>query len=126
MDTYFTNYYRKKIASSAAEGTELPKIVKMAFGDGGLNSDGSVRKETGEETSLYNELQQKNINGHTFSEDGMSVTVTCALEKNEQNGKSITEIGLIDESGGLAGIKFCEPQKKDADFRYIFELECKF
>lgn len=126
MQTYFTNYYRKKIAAAAAEGAAFPKITKMAFGNGGLNSDGNVKTETGEETALYGELMQKELDGHTFSADGKSVIVSCTIEKDELVGETITEIGLIDAEGGLAGIKFCQPQKKDEDFRYLFEIECSF
>lgn len=120
-----TDSYRKKICAGFASGSAVPKAVQMAFGDGGLD-DGIVRTETGAETALVNELLRKDIESYAMADDGKTVKVRCTINRDELVGVSITEFGVFDAAGDLAAIQFCEPQKKDEDFRYTFEVECRF
>lgn len=91
---------RKKRAEALANGTALPQIVKMGFGDGGLNSDGS-EKDVSTATALFNEIKQKTLtarklNDYTYE---FEAELDSSTTDADLVGKSITEACLIDADG---------------------------
>ena len=52
---------RKKLCMAHSGDAELPKIVKMAWGDGGVDESGEPKATTGNEVGLYNKLLEKEI-----------------------------------------------------------------
>ena len=123
-DGVITKVGRKKLCMAHSGDADLPKIVKMAFGDGGVTSDGAVIDTTGDETALKNELLKKDIESHTYVNEGQT---TCrykvTLEKTELANKTISEQGLFDEEGDLIAYKTFLPKGKDGDMEFIFEMD---
>ena len=126
--TVITEVGRKKLCKAHAGDITLPKIARMAFGDGGVNEQGTELRPTGKETSLYNELTQKDIERHVCvdGEDGSTET-TCQyygrLDEGECTGKYISEIGLIDAEGDLIAIRTFLPMGKTEDIPLMFNMD---
>lgn len=119
-----TNVGKKKLCKAHAGDIELPAIIKMAWGDGGVDDDGVPKETTGNETALYNKLAEKDVDGHSYPTEGET---TCRyvgrIEKNELTGKNISEIGLIDEDGDLVAYKTFLPKGKDEDVPMEFNMD---
>lgn len=113
---------REKLCKAHAGEKALPKIAKMAFGDGGLDSSGNVIPTTGNETALKKQLLVKNIDGYTFP-IATTASYACTLEKNELADKDISEQGLIDDEGDLVAYKTFLGKGKDGDMKFIFNME---
>lgn len=126
--TVITEIGRKKLCKAHAGEIALPKIAKMAFGDGGVDEHGTEIRPTGKETSLYNELAQKDLEMHMCvdGEDGSEET-TCKyygrLDAGECTGKYISEIGLLDEEGDLIAIRTFLPMGKTEDIPLMFNMD---
>ena len=126
--TVITEVGRKKLCKAHAGDITLPKIARMAFGDGGVNEQGTEIRPTGKETSLYNELTQKDIERHVCvdGEDGSTET-TCQyygrLDEGECTGTYISEIGLIDAEGDLIAIRTFLPMGKTEDIPLMFNMD---
>ena len=123
-DGVITKIGRKKLCMAHSGDADLPKIAKMAFGDGGVTPDGIVIETTGEETALKNELLQKDLESHTYiNEDQTTCRYKVTLEKTELANKNISEQGLFDEDGDLVAYKTFLPKGKDGDMEFIFEMD---
>jgi len=113
---------REKLCRAHAGEIPLPKIAKMAFGDGGIDQQGGVIAETGEETALRNELLAKAIDSYSFP-----IPTTCRylakLSKADLANQSISEQGLIDEEGDLIAYKTFLSKGKDSDMEFSFEMD---
>ena len=119
-----TKQGRKKLCKAHAGDIPLPKIVKMAFGDGGVNSDGIEIKPTGNETALYNELIQKEIDSHGYTnDDETACRYSATLDVGECTGKYISEIGLVDEDGDLIAIRTFLAMGKTEDIPITFDMD---
>lgn len=120
-----TKIGRKKLCKAHAGDIALPRIVKMAFGDGGVDAEGIEKKPTGEETSLYHELLQKEIERHGYKEgtDETTCQYYATLEVGECTGAYISEIGLIDEEGDLIAIRTLLRMGKTEDIPLAFNMD---
>ena len=92
---------REKMVKARAGIQPLPAIVGMAFGDGGVDSSGTVLAP-GE--TLRNEILRKAIDGYTEI-TSTSYRYTCTLGKEELVGNAISEIALYDTDGDYVGLK---------------------
>lgn len=120
-----TKIGRKKLCKAHAGDIILPKIIKMTFGDGGVDSQGIELEPTGEETSLYHELIQKDIEHHSYK-DGTDETTAqyfATLGIGECTGKYISEMGIIDEDGDLIAIRTFLAMGKTEDIPLEFRME---
>lgn len=120
-----TKAYRIKMLKARAGDLELPPITKMAFGDGGVDSDGTVKTPTTEQTALNNELGRKDISSHTYPSD-TSCKYICSLSETDFAGEKINEIALVDSEGTLAAIKNFTDKGKDDDLEMDFEVTDEF
>jgi len=120
-----TKISRRKLVRARAGEDTLPKIVGMAFGDGGVDEHGEVISPTDNQTELNNELLRKQIEGYTFPED-TTCRYECTLGLNELAGKYISEIALYDEDGDIVGIKNFMPKGKDDDVEQTYWLDDVF
>lgn len=120
-----TKIGRKKICMAHAGDITLPKIVKMAFGDGGVDAQGIEKKPTGNETGLFNELLQKEIKKRVYKEgtDKTTCQYYAELEVGECTGAYISEIGLIDEEGDLIAIRTLLKMGKTEDIPLEFNMD---
>lgn len=122
-----TEIGRKKLCKAHAGDLVLPKIAKMAWGDGGVNEGGEPKETTGKETKLYNKLLEKAIESHTYT-DGTETACryTATLGKGELTGKEISEMGLYDAEGDLVAFRTFRRKGKDEDIPQTYDMEETF
>ncbi len=113
---------REKLCKAHAGDIVLPKITKMAFGNGGVDENGNVIETTGEETSLKNQLLIRDIDSHTFP---ISTTAKyiLTLSKTDLADQYISKQGLFDSQGDLVAYKTFLPKGKDGDMEFQFEMD---
>lgn len=115
---------RKKLCKAHAGDVALPAITQMAWGDGGIEADGTVKETTGNEIALYAELLKKDIEAHIYVEEGETTCrYTATLEKGELTEKEISELGLYDSEGDLVAYKTFMKKGKDEDIPMIFDMD---
>lgn len=115
---------RKKLCESHAGDRQLPKITKIAWGDGGVDEEGIPKNTTGNEIGLYNELMKKDVESYEYViEDHTSCRYTAALEAGDLTGKEISEMGLFDEEGDLVAYRTFLRKGKDEDIPQIYDMD---
>lgn len=120
-----TKAARKKMVQARAGAISLPKIVGMAFGDGGTDSSGNVLAPSESQATLKHELLRKPINGYSFTADTIC-RYECTLTEPELAGKDISEVGLYDAAGDIVCIKNFKKKGKDDDLEMTFTLDDVF
>lgn len=125
MDAVVTKKARNKILKARAGDLVLPKITGMAFGDGGVDDDGSIIVPSVEQTELHSELLRKEVSGHEYLNDTVC-RYSCTLEASELAGKSISELALYDADGDLIAIKNFSGKGKDDDLEMTFNIDDTF
>ena len=116
---------RKKMLLARAGECALPKVVGIAFGDGGVDPAGNVIAPAEDQESLNSEIFRKEIDSHTLITD-FQCRYECTLLEEELVGESISEIALYDEEGDLVAIKNFTAKGKDNDFRMTFQIDDTF
>ena len=115
---------RKKICMAHSGDASLPAIVKMAWGDGGVDENCVPKLATGNEIGLYNELLKKDIESHVYAnEEKTTCRYTATLERGELTGKEISEMGLFDEDGELIAYRSFMRKGKDEDIPQIYDMD---
>ena len=117
-----TKKARVKLVKARAGAIQLPKIVGMAFGNGGVDPSGLVIPPTETQTGLSNEIYRKEIDGYSFPEDTICRYV-CTLSEKECAGEEISEIGLYDEEGDIVCVKTFMRKGKDDDVEQTYTLD---
>lgn len=117
-----TRKSREKLVKARAGAIELPKIVGMVFGDGGVDSDGTVISPTEEQSELTHEIFRKEIDGYSFPND-ITGRYECTLSEAELAGEEISEIGLYDAEGDIVCIKTFTRKGKDDDVEQTYILD---
>lgn len=117
-----TKVAREKLVKARAGAIQLPKIVGMAFGNGGVETDGTVKTPTETQSGLTNELFRKVIDGYSFPAD-TTCRYECTLAEDELAGEEISEIGLYDEEGDIVCIKTFMRKGKDDDVEQTYTLD---
>ncbi len=117
-----TKEARVKLVKARAGAVQLPKIVGMAFGNGGVDSGGQVIPPKETQVGLTNELYRKEIDGYSFPEDTICRYV-CTLSEMELAGEEISEIGLYDEEGDIVCVKTFMRKGKDNDVEQTYTLD---
>lgn len=113
---------KEKMLKARAGVQSLPKIVGMAFGDGGVTAEGIVIPPTEEQTALKNELLRKEIDGYT-EVSNTCYRYVCSLQEEELANQKISEVALYDAEGDLVAIKNCLAKGKDDDAVMVFEVD---
>lgn len=120
-----TKKARENMVKARAGAIILPKIMGMAFGDGGVDTDGNVITPAEDQAALTNELLRKEISGYEFVND-TTCRYTCTLAEPELAGEDISEIGMYDENGDIVCIKNFKAKGKDGDMEMTFTLDDVF
>lgn len=120
-----TKKAREKLVKARAGAIMLPKIVGMAFGDGGVDAGGTVLPPSETQSQLTNELLRKQIDGYSFPDD-TTCRYECTLSESELAGKEISEIGLYDADGDIVCIKTFMRKGKDSDVEQTYTLADMF
>lgn len=119
-----TEIGRRKLCKAHAGDEALPKIMKMAFGNGGTDSEGNVIETSGKETSLRSELLKRDVDGHSYVGTGeMTCRYSLRLSKQELANENISEQGLFDEAGDMIAYKTFLPKGKDDDMEFVFDMD---
>ena len=117
-----TKTARTKLVRARAGAAELPHIVGMAFGNGGVNADGGVIKPSDSQIELVGELYRKPIDKYSFPTD-TTCRYECTLTESELAGEEISEVGLYDEDGDIVCIKNFTRKGKDDDVEQTYVLD---
>ncbi len=120
-----TTKAREKLVKARAGDLTLPAIVGMAFGDGGVDSGGTVLAPSQAQADLSNELLRKTLDtndGHTYP-SSTTCRYKCTLTESELAGKEISEIGLYDSDGDIVAIKTFARKGKDDDIELSFTVD---
>lgn len=113
---------RKKMCRAHAGDGTLPAIVKMAWGNGGVNENGQPIDTTGNEIGLYSQLLEKDIESHVYNEDQTTCLYKATLEAGELDGEEISEMGLFDADGDLIVYRTFGRKWKDADIPQTYQM----
>mgnify|MGYP001095579243 CR=1 FL=1 len=122
QNVVITKAARKKLVRARAGAIVLPKVVGMAFGDGGVDAGGNIVPPVEGQSSLANELYRKPIDGYSFPDD-TTCRYECTLMEPELAGEEISEIGLYDEDGDILCIKAFKRKSKDDDVEQTYALD---
>lgn len=117
-----TKRSREKMVKARAGHIGLPRIVGMAFGDGGAGPDGTVVPPADGQDGLNHELYRKPIDKYTFPNDTTG-RYECTLLTNELVDAEISEVGLYDEEGDIVCIKTFKRKGKDDDIEQTYVLD---
>lgn len=113
---------REKLCSAHAGDRTLPKLKYIAYGDGGVDEQGTPILPTGEEVSLRNELFREEIDEHEYP-----ILTTCEykheLSKIELANVYLSELGIFDEEGDLIIYKTFLRKGKDDDMLFQFSIQ---
>ncbi len=117
-----TKKAREKLVKARAGDLTLPKIAGMAFGNGGVDADGTVIPPAETQAELSSEIFRKEIESHSYPED-TTCRYVCTLSFSELAGEEISEIGLYDEDGDIVCIKTFMRKGKDSDVEQTYTLD---
>jgi len=117
-----TKKARMKLVKARAGAITLPKVIGMAFGNGGVQADGTVIEPQETQSALAHELYRKPIDKYSFPEDCIC-RYECTLLENELAGKEISEVGLYDADGDIVCIKNFSRKGKDDDVEQKYVLD---
>lgn len=123
-NTVITKKHRENLVKASAGERVLPKIVGMAFGDGGC-SGGEVVPPDENQAALRHELYRKPIDQYRFIDD-TTCRYKCVLSETELANETISEIGLYDENEDIVCIKTFAEKGKDDDLEMTFFIDDKF
>lgn len=112
-----------KITSGAV--STIPKITKIAFGDGGVDELGEPIMPNEIQTALNNQIGIYEIDSVTYPEE-TTAQYTVTIPEEELVGEKISEIALVDEAGVLCAIKNMYPKGKDDGVKFIFTFDDEF
>ena len=107
--TTVTTRAKNKMVKARAGIAALPKIVGMAFGDGGVDTGGTVKPHSADQNTLHHELLRKTVDGYEVISDTY-----------------ISEVGLYDADGDMVAMKAFLKKGKDADMECVFECDDTF
>lgn len=121
-DAVITLKARKKMVQARAGAIELPPIVGMVFGTGGVDGAGVPVAPSGSAEGLNQEIFRKEVDSYTFTDD-TSCRYLCTLAVGECDNEEISEIGLYDLEGDVIAIKTFKKKGKDPDLEMTFQID---
>lgn len=121
-----TLYRRKSLAqiTSGAVNT-IPKVAYIALGTGGVDEGGQIITPSEDQTELKAEAGRYPIDKVEYPVE-TTARYTVTVPEGEMEGVAISEIGIIDEDGGLCSIRACSPKIKDRDEEFTFVFDDEF
>ncbi len=117
-----TKKAREKLVRARAGAIQLPKIVGMAFGNGGVDPSGAVITPAETQEGLAKEIYRKPVDSYSFPED-TTCRYECTLAESELAGEEVSEVGLYDEDGDIVCIKNFMRKGKDDDVEQTYILD---
>ena len=124
--TIITTARRELLCKAASgEAETVPAVTKVAFGSGGVDSDGVVIVPSADQQELHNEVGRYPIDGVTYPVSTTArykVTIPAA----DLEGAAISAVALVDSEGTLCAIRNILPKGKDAGVALIFTFDDEF
>lgn len=119
---------RRKMAMARAEGTPLPKVTHIAFGNGGADADGNPIEPLDTAVSLNSEFIRKEIVTPVEyrNDDKTTARFAAVFRASECAGEVINEMALIDSEDDVVCIKTFTPKIKDGDMETEFSIDLVF
>ena len=121
-DAVVTLIARRKMVRARAGEMDLPPIVGMAFGTGGVDSSGNPVQPLVSDEGLKNEVFRKAVDSHVFTDD-TTCRYLCTLAASECVDEEISELGLYDSDGDIIAIKTFKSKGKDSDLEMTFRVD---
>lgn len=112
------------LASSNANKPLAP-ITHIAFGSGGVDSEGNPLAPLETQTALTKEIARYKVDSVTYPEE-TTARYTVTIPRDELTGEPISEAALVDSEGDLAAIKTMYTKRKDAGVAFTFEFDDEF
>ena len=125
MATVVTTRAKKKMLLARAGAAQLPPIVGMAFGTGGVNANDVIVPHSADSNTLHNEVLRKAIDGYEVMTDTL-VRYRCTIGADEVGGTYISECGVYDSEGDFVALKSFMKKGKDAGMEVVFECDDTF
>ncbi len=124
--TVITNYRRETLCkvTSGASG-KIPAISHVAFGDQGVNQDGTVKTPSGAQTALNHEIGRYEVEAPTYP-IATTARYVVTIPAADLPGASISEAALVDNEGHLCAIRNMLPKGKDDDVEFMFTFDDEF
>lgn len=116
---------RAKFAQAHGSTGLLSKVVKMAFGTGGVDGSNNPIAPVTSATGLTTEVLRKDLDSVSFP-TATTVRFTGTLLEAEGNGSDISEIALVDADGDVVAIKTFTKKSKDAESQLVFLWDEEF
>lgn len=124
QNVVITKAARQKLVQARAGAIVLPKVVGMAFGNGGVDPGGNIISPKESQSGLSGELYRKPVDGYSFPDDtDTTCRYECTLLEQELAGEEISEVGLYDEDGDILCIKTFRRKGKDDDVEQTYVLD---
>lgn len=120
-----TKIAKEKLIKARCGEKSLPKVMKMAFDNGGTNESNEPLEIDLDQASLNSELSRKNIDGYNIASYN-KCEYYCTLTEQELVNEKITEVALIDEEDDVIAIRNFKAKYKDNDMQLRFFIEDEF
>lgn len=126
MATARTKVYREKLARAVAGLAPMPLITHIAIGTGGVQSDGTPKLLTGEETGLFTEVLRKSVTPLLHEKTTVRYSLAVVADVDGVSDMGINEIGIFDSDGDLAAIKTTTTKNLESKDELEFDFDAIF
>lgn len=123
-----TKKARQLFAKAHLDGSTIPKIKLIGWGDGGVDAQGSILMPSEDLTQVPGEFRKTEVITSTLpTEDGMQVRFKAELFCDETIvGKKLSSCGIYDENENLIAIKNFTIKTLDEDTKFTVEWDEQF
>ena len=105
--------------------SSLAPITHIAFGSGGVDSDGEPLIPTEQQTKLNSEIARYPIDGVDYIESTIA-QYYVTIPEDDLAGLKISEAALVDSNGNLCAIKNFYVKQKDSGVSFVFAFNDEF
>ncbi|HMM21083.1 MAG TPA: phage tail protein [Selenomonadales bacterium] len=116
---------RAKFAQAHGTSGTIHKVVKMAFGDGGVDGSNQPIPPVTGATALGNERLRKTLDSVSYPVP-TTVRFIGSLAEEELVGVDISEIALVDENDDIVAIKTFTKKGKDGESEFVYQWDEEF
>lgn len=119
--------YRRKNLTQITSGAvnTIPKVAYIALGTGGVDEGGQIIIPSEDQTELKAEVGRYPVEPVEYPVE-TTARYTIIVPVGDLDGAAISELGIIDEAGGLCSIRACSPKIKNYDEEMAFVFDDEF
>ena len=119
--------YRRKNLTQITSGavSTIPKVAYIALGTGGVDEGGQIITPSEDQTELHAEVGRYPVEPVEYPVE-TTARYTITVPVGDLDGAAISEMGIIDEAGGLCSIRTCSPKIKNYDEEIAFTFDDEF